>query len=370
MAGSDPRPAMSLTLRPFQPEDAPIVDALHRAVDWPVRSAAGWAWLMDNPARPKDFPIGWLAQDAQGRAAFVGQFPQTFWAGEDPLLGVTGYSIIVPPELKGAAGRLIRQVMTTPGAAIFHTLNANALSAPLYRRHGLEPWPGGTHALKLAWMIDPAACAAANLTRRLAPHRSGRPGPERLLNRRLGRDMELRLPPQVTPLSSFDADWTVFWSRLKTEGRILTDRSAATLRWRLAEPDGTLPPVMLAYRRDGAITGWLLAQMAKMSRLEPPVLDIIDLIVLRDEPDAASALAGALIANAGRLGAAKVRLQVIAPDLLAALGPLARRARREGGWGHGHARFAPEHEAVVRAGWSPTPFDGDYSFCLRPVPRS
>ncbi len=361
---------MSLNLRPFTPADAPVVDALHSAVDWPARSAEGWNWLAANPARPADFPIGWLAEDKAGRAAFVGQFPQRFWIGDQPVLGVSGYSIIVPPELKGVAGRLIRRIMNRADVALFYTLNANALSAPLYRRHGLAPWPEGAHALKLTWMIDPMAAAGAGVIRRLAPDLSGRPGPERLMNRRLGRNPALRLPPQVTPLHGFDDDWALFWSRLRSEGRVLADRSAETLRWRLGEPDGTLPPILLAYRRDGAVTGWLLAQMAKMSRLEPPVLDIIDLVTLKDEPDAAGVLTGALIANARCLGAAKVRLQVVSPDMLEALGPLARRARREGGWGHGHARFAPEHAARMRAGWSPTPFDGDYSFCLRPVPAA
>lgn len=361
---------MTPTLRPFQLEDVPMVDALHRAVDWPVRSRTGWVWLTDNPARPADFPIGWMAEDDAGRAAFVGQFPQRFWIGGEALTGVTGYSIIVPPTLRGVAGRLIRRIMSAPDVALFYTLNANALSAPLYARHGLEPWPDQTHRLKLAWVIDPAVCAAANLVRRLAPHRSGRPGPERLMNRRLSAPQPLRLPPQVTPLTDFGADWTLFWSRLKAEGRVLADRSAEVMRWRVAEPDATARPVMLAYRRDGAITGWLLAQTAKMNRLEPPVLDIIDLIALEDEPEALPALVRTLIANAARLGAAKVRLQVVTPALLAALGPVARRARREGGWGHGHVRFAPAHAGRLRAGWAPTPFDGDYSFCLRPPPRS
>ncbi|MFN3815807.1 N-acetyltransferase [Brevundimonas sp.] len=361
---------MSLNIRPFMPADAPVVDALHSAVDWPARSAEGWRWLAANPARPDDFPIGWLAEDEAGRAAFVGQFPQRFWIGAQPVLGVTGYSIIVPPDLRGAAGPLIRRIMNREDAALFYTLNANALSAPLYRRHGLEPYPQATHGLKLAWMIDPVAAGVAGVVRRLTPHLSGRPGPERLMNRRLGRSPALRLPPQVTPLDRFDEDWDLFWSRLRSEGRVLADRSAETLRWRLSEPDGTLPPIRLVYRRDGAVTGWLLAQMAKMSRLEPPLLDIIDLVALRDEPDAAAVLTSALIANAGRLGAAKVRLQVVSPDLLEALGPLVRRARREGGWGHAHARFDAQHAARLRAGWSPTPFDGDYSFCLRPVPKA
>ena len=360
---------MSLTLRPFQPEDTAVVDALHHSVDWPVRSGEGWAWLRANPARPKDFPIGWLVEDDQGRAAFVGQFPQAIQVDGQALLGVTGYSIIVPPALKGAAAKLIRRIMDRPDAALHYTLNANALSAPLYQRHGLHPWPPGTHDLKLSWIIDPVVCAAASLVRRVAPDRSGRDGPERLMNTRVNRPRDLRLPPGVTPLTDFDADWDDFWGRLRRSGAVLADRSAETLRWRLADPDRTSPPITLAYRRDGVITGWIMAQTAKMSRHEPPVLDIIDLATTAGEPDALQTLAGALVANGRRLGVAKVRLQVVSPVVLAALGPLAGRARREGGWGHAHARFRPDWEPRLRAGWSPTPFDGDYSFCLRPVPN-
>jgi len=359
---------MSLTLRPFQPEDTPVVDALHHSVDWPVRSAEGWAWLRANPARPVDFPIGWLAEDAEGRAAFVGQFPQTFHGDGQTLLGVTGYSIIVPPAVRGAAPKLIRRIMDRPEAALHYTLNANALSAPLYRRHGLHPWPPGTHDLKLSWIIDPAVCAAASFVRRVAPDRSGQAGPERLMNTRVNRPRDLRTPREVTVLADFDADWDVFWSRLRSSGAVLADRSADTLRWRVGDPDRTSPPIILVYRREGAITGWIMAQTAKMSRHEPPVLDIIDLAATPGEPEAIQTLAAALISNGRRLGVAKVRLQVVSPAVLTGLGPLAGRARREGGWGHAHARFRPDWTFRLRAGWSPTPFDGDYSFCLRPVP--
>ncbi len=360
---------MPLTLRPFQPEDEPVVGALHRGVDWPVRSADGWRWLLANPARPGDFPVGWLAEDAEGGAAFVGQFPQTFHANGERLLGVTGYSIIVPPALRGAAPILIRRVLDRPDAALHYTLNANALSAPLYRRHGFHPWPAETHGLKLSWIIDPLVCATASLVRRVAPDRSGRAGPERLMNARVRRPQDLRLPPDIALMMDFGADWNDFWVRLRGSSAVLADRGAEAMRWRTADPDRLTPPVMLAYRRDGVITGWLLAQTAKMSRHEPPVLDIIDLIATPGEPDAIQALVGTLIDNGRRLGVAKIRLQVVSPSLLAALGPLGARARREGGWGHAHARFGAERDAQLRLGWTPTPFDGDYSFCLRPVPR-
>jgi len=65
------------------------------------------------------------------------------------------------------------------------------------------------------------------------------------------------------------------------------------------------------------------------------------------------------------LGAAKMRLQVASSDLQRALGRFGERARREGGWGHCHVAF---NAGMQDAGWRPTPYDGDYSFCLRPLP--
>jgi hypothetical protein len=66
------------------------------------------------------------------------------------------------------------------------------------------------------------------------------------------------------------------------------------------------------------------------------------------------------------MGAAKLRIQTVSPRLLERLGDLGRQARREGGWGHCHVRFAPG--GPDPALWSPTPYDGDYAMCLRPLP--
>jgi hypothetical protein len=109
-----------------------------------------------------------------------------------------------------------------------------------------------------------------------------------------------------------------------------------------------------------------MAMMAKANSIDPPVLEILDLMALRDEPRAIPALMQALLANARSLGAAKVRIQVVNETLLRQLGSLAASARREGGWGHCHVRFEPGIEGFET--WAPTPFDGDYQVCLRPVP--
>lgn len=362
---------MVYSLRLAGDRDAEALSALHKSVGWPARSEIGWRWLNSNPARAEiDAPAGWILQAEDGQAAgFTGNFVQRFWRDETVMHGASGFSIIVAPHARGHSRMLLRAFAEQPLFARY-TFNANPRSSPLFPRYKLAPWPTETHALKLAWRIDTLACAYGRLWRevdRRAP-RLIDTGRERLMNPRLQAPDHLTLPPGVAILSDF-ADrsrFADFWAALKDEGRIVADRSPATLRWRLADPDRTLEPVILSFNRGKAIVGYAMAVMAKVNVIEPPVLEIVDLVALRDEPRAIPALMEALLANARGLGAAKVRIQVVSADLLRRLGPLAQAARREGGWGHCHARFDPDIEGVET--WAPTPFDGDYGICLRPIP--
>jgi hypothetical protein len=301
---------------------------------------------------------------------FTGNFVQAFQRGDDVLFGASGYSIVVQPPARGHSRMLLRAFAEQPGLFARYTLNANPKSSPLFPRYGLDPWPTTTHALKLAWRLDTLTCAAGRLWRevdRRAPALVD-PRQERFLNPRLTEHGPLVLPQGVAVLSDF-ADrsrFGDFWAELRAEGRLVADRSPATLRWRLSDPDRTLEPIILAFNRGKTIVGYAMAMMAKANVIEPPVLEILDLIALRDESRAVPALTQALLANARALGAAKVRLQVVNEPLLRQLGPLAAAARREGGWGHCHVRFEPGVEGVET--WAPTPFDGDYQLCLRPIP--
>lgn len=370
--------------RPFQPSDRDAVNALHRSVWWPERSDAGWAWLDANPARLEiKAEAGWVVDAApgpgesqrqdqsQGRAgAFVGNFIQRFWYGDQSHYGATGFSTIVPPTMRGASRSLFRTLLKQPGVFAGYTFNANNRSAPLYARHGMAAWPPRTHDLKLSWIIDPAVCLHSRLLREVvkrAPHLTD-PYRERFMNLRLRDNRATGLPAGVTPLSDLhdESRFGDFWTALRHEGRLVADRSPEMLRWRLADPDRTIAPVLLAHERDGAITGYAMAVLAKATPIEPAVLEIIDLIALRDEPHAIPALMQALLAEAQGHGAAKARLQVLDEEMLRRLGPYAASARREGGWGHCHVAFAPD--GPPHGAWSPTPFDGDHGICQRPVP--
>jgi hypothetical protein len=361
-----------MLFRETTPDDYPAVQALHRRVGWPERSAAGWRWLWDNPARLEaGAPAGWVTDGAAGQpAGHVGNLVQRFWLGDRVLYGASGFSVIVAPEVRGASRALLGAFSEQPGVFAAYVFNANRTSQPLYARHAMQAWPGPTHALKLSWTLNPVTLAFGRLYRaayRLAPGLATRHG-ERLMNDRLHRAPHLNLPKGVTILGDLrdQSRYGAFWDRLRREGRLLADRSPAVLRWRMADPDLTGPPLMLAFNRGADITGYAMAMMAKANSLEPPVLEILDLEALSDDVEAVPALMQGLIAAARQMGAAKLRIQTISPHLLERLGRFGRHARREGGWGHCHVRFAPD--GPDPALWSPTPYDGDYAMCLRPLP--
>lgn len=369
---SQDRKTRFMTLRPFTLADVDAVNALHQDVWWPDRSLDGWAWLEANPARlDLEAPTGWvIADDVDRPQAFLGNMIQRFWHEDRRVHGATGFSIIVPPHVKGSSRPLIRAFVQQPGVFATYTFNANSRSAPLYARFGMRAWPPRTHALKLSWIIAPLECLHGRVLReavKRAPSLSD-PYRERFMNRRLGAPRPVRLPSQISVLEDFSdqSDYAAYWMALRNEGRLLADRSPEILRWRRSDPDQTIPPLSLAYRRDGVITGAAQAMLAKANPIEPTILEVLDLTALEGERQAIPALMQALMAEGRAQGAAKVRLQVVSEEMLRRLGPWAAGARREGGWGHSHVRFhaeAPEHHA-----WSPTPFDADHAFCQRPVP--
>ncbi|WP_395944436.1 N-acetyltransferase [Brevundimonas sp.] len=361
-----------MPVRPIRGSDYDALNRLHRQVGWPERSQAGWRWLEQNPARLDiDAPVGWVVVDQNDEpAAMLGNLIQRFRHGDRVLHGATGFSIIVPPARKGASRSLIKAFLAQSGLFARYTLNANSRSAPLYRLFGMSPGPVETHALKLSWAVDRLACLKGRLLRKLLGHISAEAATrlgERLMNPRLFRPGRLSLPANVVVLRDVGegSAYADFWRALAGEGRLLADRGPEILDWRLSDPDQTLAPVLLGLERDGRLVGAATAMMNKTSLIEPPCLDIVDLVALKSAPEAIEALAGVLIDNARALGAAKVRLQVTTPDILDQLGALAPKARREGGWGHCHAIV--DDPALIQS-WAPTPFDGDYAVCARAVP--
>ncbi|MFC0633868.1 N-acetyltransferase [Brevundimonas balnearis] len=363
------------TPRPFTRADQEAVNALHRSVGWPDRSFGGWRWLEENPARPSDSsPLGWVIDGPDGRPqAFLGAFHQRLKGAAGPASFLNGFSLIVSPHAKGAARPLVRALLDQPGVAFVTTLNANRLSSPIYPRLGFEPVREPVFRLKLSWRLDPVAAVAARALRIAAEAAPAlfADGREWLASSRLRREDLPTLPAGVKPVLdlSDDGAYGRFWSALQARSELIADRGPEVIRWRLADPDLTRRPILLGAWRGRDLAAVAIALLAKQRPVDPAVLEILDLQALQGEAvDAFPRLMAALTAIGRAQGAAKMRLSVVGPGVLDALGPWAERARREGGWGHGFERWADPADPR-RALWRPTAFDGDYGFCLRPAPR-
>ena len=306
-------------------------------------------------------------------SAFLGNFVQRFHFGTQVVRGATGHTFLAHPRAKGAGRMVLRALAEQPDRFSIYLFNANAVSSGHYRHYALEAWPVATHAVKYSWWVDlPGVIHERLLWRynRLRGFDGVRAGGERFISNRLRKGGVSRLQPGVRLLFEQEVDgrFDGLWARLQEDGRLLAARDSATLRWRLADPDLTLRPVILGYEHEGRLAGYLMAYFSKQTEIDQPCLDIVDLIAPAEhEVTAIPALVRTLVDNARDLGVARVRLQTVSPVLDTILAGMPG-AQRQMTHGHCHARFAPDVDPTMAAAWQPTPYDGDYAFCLRPPP--
>jgi hypothetical protein len=361
-------------LREFTLADGPAVGALTEWAWWPTRSQAGWAWLMEGPggASAKGSP-GWVCERDGEVVASVSNFVQDFEFEGERFSSATGHSLLVRPEAKGASRGLLKRFSTQPSDFALYTFNANALSAGHYRHYGMNAWPEELSQVKYAWRIAPLAVLTERVLWRLSQTQGFegvRDAGERFNSPRIWTAPVRRLEPNVASLAPTDIDarFDRLWSRLTAEGRLLAVRDQAALAWRCADPDQTRAPILLTYEADGEPVGYLLAFFAKQTEIDQPALEIIDLIALREHEDRAiPALVRSLNRSARDLGVARVRLSMVNPRIepLVAATPGARRLVAHT---HAHVRFVSEEARARGDHWHATPFDGDYSFVIRPPP--
>lgn len=373
---------MTSTIREFIPaQDLDGVDALCRWAWWPTRDLAGWTWLTQAPGMAER-PLGWVCAADDGEiVGFMGNFVQERHQGPDGDIAavVCGHTFVVNPKAMGKARMLMRHILDQGEVAATYTFNANHRSAGFFKHFGFETWPGTGADTKLVWPVAPLTLGAERLLRRWSQARkfvgvqggrewfSPRSAPA-ALSLLLTTTRKVPSVRALDPRTDIDTRFDDLWRDLLATGASLARRDAAALRWRVADPMSTWPPVLLAYEADGVLAGYLLAVLAKGTEIEAPALEIIDLIA-RPEVEAVAlpALVTALVGVARPLGAARVRLGLAHPRVEALLAPT-RPVRRQTPYSHCHVRFGRPENAVDRAGWYATPFDGDQSFTARPPP--
>lgn len=347
-------------LREVLPADWESLNELHRWAWFPERSMAGWEWVHRfGQGHP-----GWVLEDHDGVCGYLGNIRQDYALPDARFVGATGYSLIVLPRAKGGSRSLLEAFRSQRGVFATSIFNSNARAAPIYSREGFAAFPQNWADAKIVWPLAPMTILSERVVRSL--YRNTRP------SRELFSGARDRPPGRgAAGLSALDPSTDAaaidrFYEELRHAGSMIADRSARALQDRFSDPDRTERPMLYGWGEGDRLSAMALGQLGKMSECEAPILDIIDIVWLEPHGVAAAlALLVQLKTEGRRAGASRMRLSLLnhatAEIALRVPGAVIRRRHV-----HGHASLVAgmDHDLA----WAPTPFDGDFGFCLRPPP--
>lgn len=347
-------------LRDVRPADWKSLNDLHRWAWFPERSQDGWNWVHRfGQGRP-----GWVLEDDEGVCGYLGNIRQNYTLLDARLVGATGYSLIVLPRARGGSRLLLDAFRSQSGVFSTTILNSNALAAPIYSRGGFTAFPAGWANAKIIWPLAPLTIVSERIARSL--YRKRRPSRELFCG--LTNSPPASRAAQARALDPWRdaAALDLFWAELSSAGSLIADRSARALQDRFSDPDRQEPPLLFGWKEDDCLSAIAFGQLGKMTECEAPILDIIDVAWL--EPHGSAAATALLIQlkdHGRRAGASRMRLSLVNNDTMAVArkvpGAILRRRHTQG-----HLRLVADEGLVPL--WNPTPYDGDYSFCLRPPP--
>jgi hypothetical protein len=359
-------------------EDVEQINRLHDDVWFPTRSLNGWKWLLeDNPAQGDHAP-GFVAVNQEDEViGFIGNWVQEYWKTNQPITAHSGHSFIAHQNQAGAGIHLLKRILHERIGMCSFTLNGNALSEPIFRRFAGAKMFGENSRTRYYWVTNRRGYICAGMRRRchsLMSYKYAQTGKERStsyvpLERALfslAQNCKLRRDYLSSP-----TDLAEFWERLQQTDSILASRSPEHLKWRLSNPDFTEAPIFITFDRGNGVEGWAIALPSKENEVAAPILTIVDLIALPQASDIAiPALTKSLLEIAQGMKLVKLSLPHANDETIKHLGPLLDQAKAI--QSHTHAQYivhSPHTVEELEKGWKQTPFDGDYSFCLRAFPK-
>ncbi len=307
------RPGPRTRLRAVQAEDHAAVQALFARHGWPLRSREGWDWaLINNPARVSvGADAGWVLEHGDQVVGFLGNLPLRYRYNGLPVWGATCTSYLVDEAHRAHSTRLLRAFAAQPGAAFVFSATANPHSAPVYRAFRFVPSPQPRAQQRLRWWASKGT-AAQHLVRHAG---LGLVSPLArwawAVSDHLHQRHDLRAAQALAPGLHLDrllatdlsqarsSHWSGTWDRwcstLNNRPGLWQDRSAATMAWRLSDPDLADDLALWALRDgDGRMLGMCLVRRLPAEGRSPPKAEVMDWAVL---PAASSACTSLLMLN-------------------------------------------------------------------------
>jgi|SRR5579872_977455 len=228
------------TVREAALSDYAQIAALHSRNGLEVKSQEEWehSWV-NNPVYKKvpKWPIGWVAEINSEVVGFVGNIPLSYFFKGREIIGNATHSLCIDPPYRGYLIFLAKRYMKFCRTQLEYSVDssANANSYRLLDGLKIPRVPTGDWANSVFWITDYVGFLESALERKKLPRLLAYPGAALLKSRdNITKPGSWRRRTEdVTPCSTFDQRFDVFWGDLKSAypNRFLSVRSRDVLQW-------------------------------------------------------------------------------------------------------------------------------------------
>jgi hypothetical protein len=298
-------------LREARFSDFPAVAELKRRWGLGADSVENWERLWrDNPALAQvpRRPIGWVLEARDGIVGYIGNISLRCRYGDKTLSAVTAQGLVVEPSYRGVGVSLNAAFFRQQAVDLYVCTTTVPAVGKISRALKSDPLPQSDYWTVFFWVLRPSPFART-VMKRLAINSSLSKMGGVVGSLAIAADTKVygRRPKrssvglQVTDISigeigdEFDEIWL---DKVNEKTQLLTDRSAATLRWHYEIPGDRGNTRVLRCSRNGRLLGYAMVRNEQPDENGLRKSIVADLLAIKDEP----AVVEALLASAYNQG--------------------------------------------------------------------
>ena len=261
-------------------------------------------WV-ENPAIShfgEGVALGWVLEDDGVIKGFFGNIPQIAWYEDREILISSARAWAVASDYRSETTRLCEAFFSQTNADLLFISSASLPAGRRCEAFGAKRMPQPDYAQILYWIIDSQSFLMAAARKKgctsVVTWAAGILGamPLDALKRvKLNHPKGCLDQVTVRRIAEIDEDFDALWLRRRKElsHKILTNRSALTLRWYFGLSAGRGDTRILCFYRKGVLEGYAAIVFEDVSSIGLKRLKIADLFVARDDAEVIGGLIGA-----------------------------------------------------------------------------
>lgn len=344
-------------------------------------SVENWSRLWrQNPAlvhAPRQRPIGWVLEAGSKIVGYIGNISLLCRYGDRTLSAVTAHGLVVEPSYRGVGVSLNSAFFRQKAVDLYVCTTTIPAVGKISAALKADPLPQSDYWTVLFWVLRPSAFANSMMKKlAIKSPLSKTGGALGSLAIAADRSFRGRRPKQsskllnVTEISvgEIGDDFQALWiDKVREQPRLLTDRSAAALRWHCEIPGDRGITRVLCCSKNGRLFGYAIV------RHEPPDENglrkslIVDVLVRDDEFTVVEVLLAAAYSQASRAGSDVLEVMGFPESIRRVFAESKPYQRKYPACPYYYKAADPELHKTLSdaAAWYACPFDGDATL-IRP----